>query len=175
MARTTALRAADEVWIATAMLHKGNPEREDFTREEILNKVLDEFGATHSLNTISTHISRHCVANKEPDPQAHRMLYCTERNGYRLFREGDDYKPAREKGEIMPDKQALPEKYHSLLTWFAEQYSPQIKVFGPEALARWLSIKPVRTGFTDVSVNHDKYLAQAVWEEFHDSPSNQTH
>ena len=164
MARTTALRAADEVWIATALLHNANPDREDFTREEILHKVLEEFGATHSINTISTHISRHCVANKEPAPLAHRMLYCTERNSYRLFREGDDYKPARGNGEVVPHKQALPEKYHSLLTWYVEMYSPQIKVFGPEDLARWLSIKPGHSGQTDISANKHKYLAEAYFE-----------
>ena len=36
-------KVADEVWIVTALLHRENPKREDFTVEEIMEARHGEF------------------------------------------------------------------------------------------------------------------------------------
>jgi hypothetical protein len=37
--RGQAVRVADEVWIATGLLHRENPVREDFAIEEIVKRM----------------------------------------------------------------------------------------------------------------------------------------
>ena len=42
LATPTKLRVADEVWIATAMLHRSYPNRKDFAVQEIVEQATSE-------------------------------------------------------------------------------------------------------------------------------------
>ncbi|MBI4202635.1 MAG: hypothetical protein HY532_05965 [Chloroflexi bacterium] len=151
-------KIADQVWIALALLLRDNPGSEGFSVAQIKERVRKEFGGV--APGIEPHIRQHCLAEKVPRPGRYRMLVKTAKGKYRLFRDGDSYHPDREGAKTMPSREDISEEYHSLLTWYEGEYAPEVKVFGPEALARWLSIKPVDTGLADLSVNHDKYLSE---------------
>ena len=57
-------KVADEVWIATALLHREQPERKDFTIQEIRERVERE-AMTETLRPgVYVHIVQHCVANR---------------------------------------------------------------------------------------------------------------
>ena len=88
-----AIKVADEVWIATALLHRENPKREDFTVAEIVERVRREHMAGELRPSVQVHAYLHCVANRPPNPGRHRMLYATGKNTRRLFRETDDFDP----------------------------------------------------------------------------------
>jgi hypothetical protein len=119
-----ALRVADEAWIALALLHREQPDRADFTEQEIFARIRAE-NLTGSLREgVKHHVTFHCVANKPPKPGNYRMLYATGVGTRRLFREGDDFHPDR-KGKITPKPEDIPAKYHDLLDWYKTQYAPQ--------------------------------------------------
>jgi hypothetical protein len=80
---------ADEVWIATALLHREHPDREDFTVAEIVARAREE-GVTPQLRPgVYVHATQHCVANRPPNPGRYRMLLETGSNRKRLYRPGD--------------------------------------------------------------------------------------
>ncbi len=115
------VRVADEVWLATAMLHYKNPQQDDFSTTEIVDRAYHE-GLQRPLRPgVQIHVSQHCVANKRPNPGNYRMLYETTRGRRRLFRHTDETHPYRS-GKVVPDPQDIPESYHYLLTWYRERY-----------------------------------------------------
>lgn len=116
------IKVADEIWIATALLHKAHPERQDFTTAEIIERALKENLAGYRQG-LAAHASGHCVATKPPSPARVRMLTETARGRRRLFREGDAYNAARKGGKTRPDKSDIPQKYASLIDWYEEDYS----------------------------------------------------
>jgi hypothetical protein len=84
------ISCAVEVFLATALLHRENPERQDFTIQEIVNRVARE-NLTGSLRSgINVHASQHCVANKAPNPAKHRMLFATGKHTRRLVLPNDE-------------------------------------------------------------------------------------
>ncbi len=109
--------AADRVWIATALLHKENPGREDFTESEVIARGRREGFVEEKSNTFSVHTNQHCVSNRRPNPGNHRMLFETRKGRRRLYREGDACCPGRT-GRVTPRPEDIPAKYHSLLTWY---------------------------------------------------------
>jgi len=119
------IKVADEVWIATALLHKENPEREDFTVAEIVKRARAENASGELRSGVQVHAYLHCVANRPQNPGRYRILYATGKNTRRLFREGDDYDPQRRGGKVTPEN--LPSKYRSLLDWYREKYARQSK------------------------------------------------
>jgi len=91
VASQQAVKVADEVWVATALLHKEHPDRQDFTIEEIVQRARRE-GMTEELRPgVRVHASQHCVANRPPNPGRYRMLIATGKSSRRLFRPGDPY------------------------------------------------------------------------------------
>lgn len=115
------VRVADEVWIATALLHREQPEREDFTVQEIVERAAKE-NLGHGLRPgVSVHAYLHCVANRDPKPSGYRMLYATSSNGRRLYRPTDAANPGR-RGKIKPRRDQIPEKYHHLLDWYEKEF-----------------------------------------------------
>ena len=117
------LRLADEVWIITALLHRENPGREDFSVEEIRERAHAEH-ATESLRPgFNVHVIEHCVANRAPNSGRYRMLIETAKGRRRLFRKGDPYHPAREGSKIVPEPEELPTQYRYLLDWYTDEYS----------------------------------------------------
>lgn len=116
------LKVADEVWIATALLHTENPKQLDFSVEEIVERAKAE-GAHDELRPgVYVHVVQHCVANRTPNPGRYRMLFETAKNRRRLFRPGDSYNPNREGAKTIPERSEIPRKYHHLLDWYENKY-----------------------------------------------------
>jgi hypothetical protein len=122
MVKAQTIKVADEVWIATALLHRENPKREDFTVAEIVERVRRENIAGELRPGVQVHAYLHCVANRPPNPGCHRMLYSTGKNTRRLFRETDDFDLKRRRGKVMPEKENIPAKYQPLLEWYGEKF-----------------------------------------------------
>ncbi len=119
------LRVADETWIATALLHRENPDRSDFTISEIVERARKEAIEGELRPGIRVHAAQHCVANRPPNPGRYRMLCATEKNRRRLFRNGDPYHPARQGAKTVPARDELPARYRELLDWYYSEYVPR--------------------------------------------------
>ena len=112
---------AVEVFIATALLHRENPERSDFTIQEIVNRAARETLAGELRSGVSVHASQHCCGNRAPNPANHRMLFATGRSTRRLLLPGDEVNPQRT-GKIFPEAGEVPERYLPLLEWAKQRY-----------------------------------------------------
>lgn len=114
-----ALKVADEVWIATALLHRENPERADFAPKEIEQRAEQE-NITGTLRPgVYVHALLHCVANLAPNPGRYRMLFETRHGRRRLFRAGDIAHPRRQGAKAVPHEEEIPAQYRELLEWYA--------------------------------------------------------
>ena len=122
---TAAVRIADEVWIATALLHRERPRDADFSLKEIEARIRKEGLTDDARAGIYPHLSVHCVANRPPNGGTYRMLFETAQSRRRLFRPGDPYHPKREGGKTTPDRAHIPAKYHPLLDWYERQWVPR--------------------------------------------------
>jgi hypothetical protein len=116
----THVKVADEVWIATALLHKKHPERFDFAIGEIMESARQMWReSTSSLRPgFYVHVVQHCVASRPPNPGRPRMLVETAPGRRRLFRPGDYYHPEREGAKTTPNRENLPHGYNGLLSWY---------------------------------------------------------
>jgi len=114
----TAIKVADEVWIAVALLHREHPERGDFTVEEIVDRAKRESRNVPFRPGVYVHVVQHCVANRPPNPGRYRMLFETAPGRRRLFRKGDSYHPGREDAKITPHWEDMPHGYDGLLKWY---------------------------------------------------------
>ena len=125
MARATeTLTIADEIWVATALLHREHPDRPDFTLTEIVQRAEREGVSAEHRAGLRPHASRHCVANAAPSPSVHRLLVETGKSTRRLFRPGDPFHRARSRGKTHPVKEQLPTAYQHLLEWYAREWAP---------------------------------------------------
>jgi hypothetical protein len=116
----SALRVADEVWIAMLLLHRDHPEATDFSIEEIVDRARKENLYGSLRPGVYVHVVQHCVANRPPNPGRYRMLFETTDGRRRLFREGDIYHPEREGAKITPAREDLPDGYNGLLVWYRD-------------------------------------------------------
>ena len=114
------LKVADEVWIATALLHREHPESPDFAVDEIVQRARKEGLRKPLRRGVYVHAIQHCVANRPPNPGRYRMLLETRPGYRRLFRTGDSYDPQREGAKVMPEHEDLPPRYNGLLTWYRD-------------------------------------------------------
>lgn len=115
---------ADEVWIATALLHRQHPERSDFTVGEIVRQAEAAKVAGSPLRPgVQVHAYLHCVANKVPNSGRHRMLFETSKGRRRLFRPGDPCHPRRLSGKDVPLADDIPTAYRKLLDWYRNEYA----------------------------------------------------
>ena len=90
------LLVADEVWIATALLHRQHPNRDDFTVREIVQQAEAKRLTGGPLRPgVQVFAYLHGVANKAPNPGRDRILVETSKGRRRLFRPGDSYHPRR--------------------------------------------------------------------------------
>ena len=124
------LKVADEVWIATALLHREDPKRVDFSVSEIVDRARRENIFGELRPGVQVHAYLHCVANLPPNPGRYRMLYATGKNTRRLFREGDDFHPERRASKSTPAKENIPSEYQSLLVWYQTKFSDKRKSTG---------------------------------------------
>ena len=116
------LKVSDEAWLATALLHRDHPDREDFMLAEIHARARAEFGDERP--GVWQHIVGHCVASNKPSPASYRMLHQSGRGRSRLFRHGDPIHPGRRSGRMHPSKSEIPAKYWPLLEWYEKDYAP---------------------------------------------------
>lgn len=68
------VKVADEVWVATALLHRENPKRNWFSVEEIVDRAAREGLVKPQRPGVYVHAVQHCVANRPPNPGRYRML-----------------------------------------------------------------------------------------------------
>ncbi len=122
LATPTKLRVADEVWIATAVLHRRHPGRENFTVQEIVEQAASENISGRLRQGVSVHAYLHCVANLAPNPATYRMLTSTGKSTRRLYKPGDPVHPGRG-GKTHPVREQIPEAYHELLDWYESEYA----------------------------------------------------
>lgn len=116
----TQLKVADEVWIATVLLHREHPDQLDFTIEQIIGRARREGLCKPFRPGVYVHAVQHCVANRAPNPGRYRVLLETSPGRRRLFRKGDSYHPEREGSKIHPNKEDLPYGYNGLLNWYED-------------------------------------------------------
>ena len=121
METTYSIKVADEVFVATALLHRENPDREDFTISEIVNRASKENLFGDLRPGVRVHASTHCVANRPPNPNRARMLYATGERTRRLLRSEDEVHPERT-GKIWPNENDLPPQYRELVEWAKQRY-----------------------------------------------------
>ena len=112
---------ADEAWIATALLHREHPHREDFTMQEIFRRAEEVAGPEPLRPGVKHHVSYHAVAQTRPNPGRHCLLFATARGRRRLFRPGDPRHPDR-RGREVPRKDRLPPAYRPLVDWYRTEY-----------------------------------------------------
>lgn len=120
------LKVADEVWIATALLHREQPDRADFSVKEIMQRVKSEDLAGGVRGSVHVHVISHCVANRAPNPAAHRMLVETGRGRRRLYRPGDPHHPQR-RGKTHAAREDIPHRYRDLIDWYEKEYAPKVR------------------------------------------------
>ncbi len=114
------LKVADEVWIATALLHREHAEANDFSIEEIVERARKE-GLHRPLRPgVYVHVVQHCVANRPPNPGRYRMLFETSEGRRRLFHTGDPFHPERDGATTTPQPGGLPEGYADLWDWYVK-------------------------------------------------------
>ncbi len=129
--RDAAIKIADEVWIATALLHREQPDRRDFTTNEIIERARQEAITSELRPGLRVYVLLHCVANYPPNPARYRVLVATGKHTRRLFRQGDAYNDARRDSSFVPERAAIPTCYHALLDWYASDYAKQRPALDP--------------------------------------------
>lgn len=120
VASGTQIKVADEVWIATALLHREHPEQADFAIDEIMQRAAKVAGQQPLRPGVYVHVVQHCVANRPPNPGRYRMLHESAPGRRRLFRNGDSYDPAREGAKAVPAHEDIPSEYAGLLDWYRD-------------------------------------------------------
>jgi len=116
------VKVSTEVWLVTALLHQEQPEREDWTIEEIVRRAEKEKLHSTVRAGLRAHVTLHCVANRKPNPARLRMLYATSKSGRRLYKPGDPCEEGRT-GPTHPERGEAPTKYHPLLDWYEHEYA----------------------------------------------------
>lgn len=114
--------AAEEVWIATALLHREYPRRQDFTMEEIVGRAAKEQVTGKLRPSVYANAVQHCVAQKPPSPSRLRYLVETRDGHRKLMRPGYGWHFGRDTGRKHPATEDLPVKYHFLLEWYQKEY-----------------------------------------------------
>ena len=127
------LSVANLIWIAVALLHTENKEKDVFQVKQIFQKAKD-LGLSHAADeTLMMHISLHCVANAKAQPNTHKKLSRIASGWYRLYRPDDPHDPSREKGRTAPLAEEIPEKYRYLIEWYNNEYSKKQSSFAQES------------------------------------------
>jgi hypothetical protein len=138
MTSKISIKVADEVWVATSILHREQPEREGFTVAEIVDMASREKLTERIRPGVAIHAYQHCVANRRPNPGNHKMLFALPNRERRLFRAGDVHHPYREGGKITPEPDDLPVRYRSLVEWYLVEYASAGSDRSPASVNRTL-------------------------------------
>ena len=121
------LKAADAVWVATALLHELHPSRRWFSVAEIEEMVRRRKLSHCAEKTIYHHAQRHCVANLKPHSNRTRMLLEVGDGERRLFRPGDPSDSGRQNAPWHPVWNDLPAQYRHLQAWYESWLKTSLK------------------------------------------------
>jgi hypothetical protein len=114
------LKIADEVWLATAQLHREHPEADDFSVDEIVQRA-GKFEDPEAIRPgVYVHVIQHCVANRPPNPGKSRILFEPSEGRRRLYRKTDPFHPARTGSKVIPEPEDIPIEYQKLLLWYED-------------------------------------------------------
>ena len=117
-------RAADQIWIATALLHRQHPDQSDFSVDEIVMRAKAENVVDKQLHDeLREHAIQHCVVNNAYDSGRYRMLFQTSKGRRRLFRPEDPFGLGQNLGRFTPRKDEMPQKYQELIDWYWNEYA----------------------------------------------------
>jgi len=116
---------ANAVWLATAILHRENHQKDAFSAKEIFSKVKQLNLLSVSDSTINMHITSHCVADGKASPDRHRKLTRVQSGWYRLYKEGDSFHETRSKGQSAPLAEMIPLEFRDVVEWYNVQYNSQ--------------------------------------------------
>ena len=117
------IRVADEVWIATASLHRSRPQARDFAIAEIMAQAEAAHVAGLPLRPgVKVHVYLHCVANRPPNPGRYRMLFETASGRRRLYRPSDPCHPLRSSGKTVPKRAEVAAGDRELIDWYENVY-----------------------------------------------------
>ena len=117
------IRVADEVWLATASLHRSRPDAADFAIAEIMAQAEAAQVAGLPLRPgVKIHVYLHCVANRPPNPGRYRMLFETASGRRRLYRPSDPCHPRRFTGKTVPKRGEIPAADGHLIDWYENVY-----------------------------------------------------
>jgi hypothetical protein len=150
------VRLADQVWIAAALLHVEQPEREDFLVSEIVERAAREFGGVRP--GLPAHAYSHCVANRAPSPTGYRMLFATGPNRRRLYRPSDAADPSRH-GKTAPRREEIPTVFHRLLDWYDREFCNGHEQVQPEPLDAILALRGLGKEIWE-GVDPDEYVRE---------------
>ena len=124
MSANQEIRVADEVWIATASLHRSRPDAPDFAIAEIMAQAEEAQLAGLPLRpSVKIHVYQHCVANRRPNPGRYRMLFETASSRRRLYRPSDPCHPLRSSGKTVPKRGDIPDADGQLIDWYENVYA----------------------------------------------------
>jgi hypothetical protein len=121
------LTTANVVWIATALLHRENKDKDAFSTRQIFDKSKSLNLLRSADATLMMHISLHCVANAKAQPDKHRKIFRVVKGWYRLYRPGDTFDESRANGRSVPLAEEVPEKYGELIDWYNTEYCKEVK------------------------------------------------
>jgi hypothetical protein len=145
------VKTADMVWVATALLHRGDPDRAVFAPKEIRARAVEEGFAPALPPGFDTHVSQQTVANRPPNPGKYRLLYAEGHGMLRLFRSDDDASPGRT-GKRLPAKRDLPERYWPLLDWYWSEFDRRPAPTRVLRESRNLVADPTGVGLPDAEI-----------------------
>ena len=165
------IKVADEIWLATSLLLLENPQREDFSVGEIVERAIKENLAGGYRPGLQIHASNHCVATKPPNPARHRMLSETGRGRRRLFRLGDKFHRDRKHGKTHPAVEDLPAKYRHLVDWYEHVYANSAE--DEEPLPPGAKLPDVLKGLSGISLRDMKKIEAAIREDLETEPPPQ--
>lgn len=115
------MKVADEVFLVVATLHHQNPEKEEFTVQEILSEAERLKFDGEIRPGFQVHVRQHCVANLKPNPGDYRMVFATGKSSRRLLKKSDEIHPQR-KGKMFPELKDVDPMYFGLITWAKQRY-----------------------------------------------------
>jgi hypothetical protein len=160
------IKVADEVWLATSLLHVENPSRQDFSVGEIVQRAIKEKLAGGYRPGLQIHASNHCVATKSPNPARHRMLSEIGRGRRRLFREGDKFHRDRKHGKTHPLAEDLPPKYRYLVDWYENDFAQNNSNGNEDALPPPSKMSDLLKFVGTISSGDLKKMEAAIEEDF---------
>lgn len=126
---------SNEVWVATALLHREQPSRPGFRPREIARQVAELHPETPNRKGVAIHIGSHCVANQKASPARLRMLWRNPDRTLRLYRPGDPHHPERKNGRMVPERADLSPEHRELLDWYWSEYAEQVAAAAEDPIA----------------------------------------